>query len=78
MADNLAMAAEMKRVGFAKRPTHLNATRFRRRDFAAAVMTVAITAAVAIWQSAVPQKPSMMGGRGRTPPRAETTSEASK
>ena len=41
-------------------------------------MTVAITAAVAIWQSAVPQKPSMMGGRGRTPPRAETTSEASK
>lgn len=78
MADNLAMAAEMKRVGFAKRPTHLNATRFRRRDFAAAVMTVAITAAVAIWQSAVPQKPSMMGGRGRTPPRAEKTSEASK
>ena len=78
MADNLAMAAEMKRVGFAKRPTHLNATRFRRRDFAAAVMTVAITAAVAIWQSAVPQKPSMMGGRGRTPPRAEKTPEASK
>ena len=78
MADNLAMAAEMKRVGFAKRPTHLNATRFRRRDFAAVALTVAITAAVVVWQSAVPQKPSMMGGGGRKPPHAEKTSEASK
>ena len=78
MADNLAMAAEMKRVGFAKRPTHLNATRFRRRDFAAVALTVAITAAAVVWQSAVPQKPSMMGGGGRKPPHAEKTSEASK
>lgn len=78
MADNLAMAAEMKRVGFAKNPTHLNTTHFRRRDFAAIALTVAISAAVALWQSTVPQKPSMMGGRGKMPPRAAATSEASK
>ena len=82
-ADNLAMAAEMKRVGFAKRPTHLNATRFRRRDLAAVVATVACAAAVVLWQSRLPQKPSMMGARrGKMPPPAaqtsQTTSEVSK
>lgn len=60
MADNLAMAAEMKRVGFAKRPTHLNETVLRRRDWIAMASTIAIVAGVIAWQAALPAKPSMM------------------
>ena len=58
MADNLAMAAEMRRVGYAARPTHLAASALRRRDWLAMCATAALTAAVALWQSALPQKPS--------------------
>ena len=60
MADNLAMAAEMRRVGYAARPTHLTASALRRRDWLMMCATLALTAAVALWQSALPQKPSMM------------------
>lgn len=64
MADNLAMAAEMKRVGYAARPTHLAESRLRRRDWTAMAATLALTAAVAIWQGSLPQKPSMMSRGG--------------
>lgn len=63
MADNLAMAAEMKRIGFAKKPTHLNATALRRRDWCSIAAASAIVAGVVLWQAAIPQKPSMMSRR---------------
>ncbi|MBR4258895.1 MAG: energy-coupling factor transporter transmembrane protein EcfT [Kiritimatiellae bacterium] len=63
MADNLAMAAEMRRVGYAARPTHLTASVLRRRDWLMMSATVAVTAAVVLWQSSLPQKPSMMSRR---------------
>ncbi len=65
MADNLAMAAEMKRVGYARRPTHLRETYLRGRDWATMAVTVSLAAAVVVWQSNVPQKASMMR-RGAT------------
>ena len=63
MADNLAMAAEMKRIGFAKRPTHLNRTAMRRRDWCSIAAVSAIVAAIVVWQAAIPQSPSMMSRR---------------
>ena len=71
MADSLAMAAEMKRVGFAKRPTHLNASVMRRRDWSAVVVTAAFVSGVVAWQAALPQKPSMMSMRGKRPAAAQ-------
>lgn len=51
MADNLSMAAEMKRIGYAKRPTQLRTLRFRRADFALLAATALVCAALCAWQA---------------------------
>lgn len=51
MADNLSMAAEMKRIGYAKRPTQLRTLRFRRADFALLSATALVCAALCAWQA---------------------------
>ena len=63
MGDNLAMAAEMKRIGYARRPTLFKPMRFRRVDFIALAVTVAAVAAVIVWQALMPEIKPPMGGR---------------
>lgn len=46
MADNLAIAAEMKGVGLTKHPTRLNALVFRKRDFVVIAAAVLVSAAL--------------------------------
>ena len=62
MADNLAMAAEMKRIGYARRPTLFKTLRFRRADAVVLGLAVAVIVAAAVWQALLPKPPSMMGG----------------
>lgn len=57
MADHLSVAAEMKRVGYAKRPTQLLALRFRRADFATLIAAAHILAFICVWQAAIPATP---------------------
>ncbi|MGN0833713.1 MAG: energy-coupling factor transporter transmembrane component T family protein [Kiritimatiellia bacterium] len=64
MADNLSMAAEMKRIGYAQRPTQLRTLRFRPADFALLAVTVALSAALCLWEAASPQ-PARIGMGGR-------------
>ena len=66
MSDNLSMAAEMKRVGYAKRPTQLRTLRFRPIDFALLAATVALSAALYVWEANIP-KPKRMGMGGSRP-----------
>ena len=63
MADNLAMAAEMKRIGYARRPTIYKPLRFSRLDIAAMTAALVVVAAVIAWQISLPEVKSMMGGR---------------
>jgi energy-coupling factor transport system permease protein len=63
MADNLSMAAEMKRVGYAKRPTQLRTLRFRHLDFAVLAFTVLVSAALCIWEAHLPKPKRMPGTR---------------
>lgn len=69
MADNLSMAAEMKRIGYAKRPTHLQSLRFRRIDFAMLAVTALLSVALCAWEANIP-KPKRMG-MGRRPQTTE-------
>jgi energy-coupling factor transport system permease protein len=62
MADNLAMVAEMKRVGYARDPTLFKPLRFRRRDAAVLAATVAAVAGAVVWQMALPAKAAAGGG----------------
>lgn len=57
MADHLAVAAEMKRVGYARRPSQLRTLSFGRRDAAVAAATVILLAALTVWQILVPAVP---------------------
>ena len=57
MADHLSVAAEMKRVGYAKRPTQLLALRFRRADFAVLAIAACLLTAICAWQAAIPATP---------------------
>lgn len=59
MADNLSIAAEMKRVGYAKKPTQLRTLRFRRLDFAMLAVTILVSAALCFWEASIP-KPKRM------------------
>jgi len=68
MADNLSIAAEMKRVGYAKKPTQLRTLRFRGLDFAVLAVTVILSAALCVWEASIP-KPKRMP---RKPVRTET------
>lgn len=74
MADNLSMAAEMKRVGYAKRPTQLRTLRFRRLDFAVLALTALLAASLCIWEAHIP-KPTRTGMGAR--PQAVEPSPAS-
>ncbi len=59
MADNLSIAAEMKRVVYAKKPTQLRTLRFRRLDFAMLAVTILVSAALCFWEASIP-KPKRM------------------
>ncbi len=63
MADNLSMAAEMKRVGYARKPTQLRTLRFRKADFALLAATVAVAAGLCLCESSIP-KPRRTPGSG--------------
>ncbi len=75
MADNLSMAAEMKRVGYAKKPTHLNKLRFRGWDYALMAATLVLSLALCFWESTIPKSPRM--GMGRRPKMSQTSSPSS-
>lgn len=55
MADNLSMAAEMKRVGYAKRPTQLRTLRFRPLDFVVLALTALLAASLCMWEAHIPK-----------------------
>lgn len=63
MADNLAMAAEMKRIGYARRPTLFKPLLFRRIDAVTLAVTVALVVAVVVWQLLMPEVKPPIGGR---------------
>ena len=63
MADNLSMAAEMKRVGYAKKPTQLRTLRFRSLDFAVLAVTIILSSALCIWEAHIPKPKRMPGAR---------------
>lgn len=66
MADHLAVAAEMKRVGYARRPSQLRVLAFGRRDAAVAAATVLLLAALTVWQILVPAVPYGPAAMNRT------------
>ena len=63
MADNLSIAAEMKRVGYARKPTQLRTLRFRGLDFAVLAVTVLVSAALCFWEARIPKPKRMPGAR---------------
>lgn len=63
MADNLSMAAEMKRVGYAKKPTQLRTLRFRKVDFIMLAATAVLSAGLCIWEANIPKPKRMPSGR---------------
>ena len=63
MADNLSIAAEMKRVGYAKKPTQLRTLRFRGLDFAMLAVTIILSSALCIWEAHIPKPKRMPGTR---------------
>lgn len=66
MADHLAVAAEMKRVGYARHPSQLRVLAFGRRDAAVAAATVLLLAALTVWQILVPAVPYGPAAMNRT------------
>ena len=62
MADNLSIAAEMKRVGYARKPTQLCTLRFRKVDFVMLAVTAILSAGLCIWEANIP-KPKRMPPR---------------
>ncbi|MBR1588186.1 MAG: energy-coupling factor transporter transmembrane protein EcfT [Kiritimatiellae bacterium] len=78
MADNLSMAAEMKRVGYAKKPTQLRTLRFRRLDFAALAATVLVSAALCIWEAHIPKPKRMPRTRGARSSQSSQPSQPSQ
>ncbi len=63
MADNLSMAAEMKRVGYARRPTFLNTLRFKTRDYVLMGVTLILSLALCLWEGTIPKERRMGMGR---------------
>ena len=59
MADNLAVAAEMKRIGYIRLPTMLAPLAFRKVDFVAMGVALGIGLALLIWHFTVQSTPSM-------------------
>lgn len=65
MADNLSMAAEMKRVGYAKRPTQLRTLCFRPLDFVVLALTALLAASLCMWEAHIPK--TARRGMGQRP-----------
>jgi len=63
MADNLSIAAEMKRVGYARKPTQLCTLRFRKVDFVMLAVTAILSAGLCIWEANIPKPKRMPPGR---------------
>lgn len=61
MADNLAMVAEMKRVGYTRAPTLFKPLQFRQRDAAVLALAVVVVTAAIVWQLSMPAQ-AMRGG----------------
>lgn len=61
MADNLAMAAEMKRIGYAKRPVMWNPPRFRLGDGILLIVAALVLTGLVIWQLNMPESAPMGG-----------------
>ncbi len=55
MADNLAMAAEMKRIGYTRQPTHYNELYFSKFDFGMLALTLIIATSAILWQNTYPK-----------------------
>ena len=53
IADNLSMVAEMKRIGYAKRPTQFRRLHFRPLDFRVLAAFFVISVAAVIWQQII-------------------------
>lgn len=63
MSDNLAMAAEMKRIGYCDRPTLWKPSRLRQLDAIILLVAIFTLTALVIWQVNLPVAPAMRGGR---------------
>jgi len=63
MADNLSMAAEMKRVGYARKPTHLRTLKFKVQDYILMAATLLLSLALCFWESTIPKTSRMGMGR---------------
>jgi len=62
IADNLAMAAEMRRIGYASRATLWKPLRLQRRDFLLLGAAVLVLGIVIFWQLQIPPPPPTRGG----------------
>ncbi len=62
IADNLAISAEMKRIGYAKQPTKRRQQKLHYRDYIALTFTILTVIALVLWQESLPELPKM-GGR---------------
>lgn len=78
MADNLSMAAEMKRVGYAKKPTQLRTLRFRGIDYALMALTVVFSAALCVWEVNIPKPKKMPGAHGARQAQSPQSSDMSQ
>ncbi|MEI6892231.1 MAG: energy-coupling factor transporter transmembrane component T [Pontiella sp.] len=61
MADNLAVAAEMKRVGYVKRPTVVTPLKFGKADWMVMAVAVLLGIGLVAWQVLIQEPPTMRG-----------------
>ncbi len=62
ISDNLAVAAEMKQIGYTKKPTQRINQKFDKFNIGVIICALAISIALIIWQIQLPELPKM-GGR---------------
>lgn len=63
-ADNLAMAAELRRIGYSPRPTNSRPEQMKGLDIAVILLLLAVIAAAAGWQHYLPEAPHTGGMPG--------------
>lgn len=61
ISDNLAVAAEMKRVGYVKNPTRRHERQMGWRDIALLATALVVGVALIYWQHSLPELPKMGG-----------------
>lgn len=71
MADHLSVAAEMKRVGYARRPTQLRALRLTWRDAAVSAAAALLLGGLLAWQACLPKTPYGPASMRKATPAAE-------